>query len=57
MGLSGATTDDRPFVGQMGRWQNLRRENLERMRPLEVFGLPLARMIVLTILGIPQGLG
>jgi hypothetical protein len=46
------TTDDRPFVGQMGRWKNLTRESLEKMSPLEVFGLPLARMMILTILAV-----
>jgi hypothetical protein len=46
------TTDDRPFVGQMGRWKNLTKENLEKMRPLEVFGLPLAKMIILAILAV-----
>ena len=25
------TTDDRPFVGQMGLWRNLTRENLEKI--------------------------
>ncbi|MHB8997989.1 MAG: hypothetical protein ACYC7A_02975 [Thermoanaerobaculia bacterium] len=52
------TTDDRPFVGQLGLWRNLRGEREELtgrrkfLHSMEVFGYPMSRVILLTILGV-----
>ncbi len=54
------TVDDRPFVGQMGLWRNLGREEDERLpkrlRMLEVFGYPLSKVLLVTILVVLVGL-
>jgi hypothetical protein len=44
------TVDDRPFVGQMGLWKNFSRENAEKLRMMDVFGFPLAKVIIVTVL-------
>ena len=44
------STDDRPFVGQMGLWRNISRESLKRPMFLEVYGFPLSKILILTIL-------
>ena len=48
------TTDDRPFVAQMGLWRNLNRESLKKTSQWAEFfsGFPLSRLIVATILGV-----
>ncbi len=56
------TVDDRPFVGQMGLWRNLGREEDEgnerpkRLRMLEVFGYPLSKVLLIAILVVLVGL-
>jgi len=44
------TTDDRPFVGQMGLWRNFDWERPDKLVGLEVFGFPLSTLILLAIL-------
>ncbi len=44
------STDDRPFVAQMGLWKNFKFESPERLLPYEFFGYPLAKIIILIIL-------
>jgi len=44
------STDDRPFVAQMGLWKNFKFESMERLLPYEFFGYPLAKVIILIIL-------
>lgn len=46
------TTDERPFVGQMGRWRNLTPESLKKLSMLEVTGFPLSKVMILTILAV-----
>lgn len=46
------TTDDRPFVGQLGLWRNVTRESFGNLRMIEVNGFPLAKLMIVTILGI-----
>ncbi|MEZ4649327.1 MAG: hypothetical protein R3E97_11215 [Candidatus Eisenbacteria bacterium] len=46
------STDGRPFVGQMGLWKNLTRASVEKLMFLEVYGFPLAKLLVLTILAV-----
>jgi hypothetical protein len=46
------STDGRPFVGQMGLWKNVQRDKLEKLQMLEVFGFPLAKLMILTILAV-----
>jgi hypothetical protein len=45
-------TDDRPFVGQLGLWRKVNRKSLENIRMIEVNGFPLARLMIVTILGV-----
>lgn len=45
-------TDNRPFVAQMGRWQNLSSKAFERVMPYEFFGFPLSKLLILIILAI-----
>ena len=51
------SSDGRPFVGQMGLWSNLSRKSLEKLMFLEVYGFPLAKLLVLTILAVVVVLG
>jgi hypothetical protein len=44
------SVDDRPFVGQMGLWKNLSRENMESMRMMEIFGFPISKLLIVVIL-------
>ena len=44
------SVDDRPFIGQMGLWRNLSRGGDEERRTMEIFGYPLSKVILLTIL-------
>jgi hypothetical protein len=46
------TTDNAPFVGQMGLWRNLKRENLKKIQMIEVNGFPLSKVMILAILAI-----
>jgi hypothetical protein len=48
------STDDRPFVAQMGLWRNFDRESLGRINPWSEFftGFPLSKLIVVTILAV-----
>lgn len=47
------TTDNRPYIAQMGLLKNFSFERLESMVPyIEVFGFPLAKLMILIILGI-----
>ncbi len=43
-------TDDRPFVGQMGCWKNVRWEKPAKLSGFDVFGYPLSQLLILTIL-------
>ena len=44
------TTDDRPFVGQMGLLRNLKWEKPARMHGLGIFGFPISKVIVCVII-------
>ncbi|HUU85359.1 MAG TPA: hypothetical protein VM243_17810 [Phycisphaerae bacterium] len=44
------STDDRPFVGQMGLWRNFKWEKPASMLGLGVFGFPMTQVIVVVIL-------
>jgi hypothetical protein len=44
------TTDDRPFVAQMGLMKNFKFKGLDRILPYEFFGFPLAKIIITVIL-------
>lgn len=46
------TTDSRPFVGQMGLWKNVGAPKDGRLAGFEVFGYPIAKLMILTILGV-----
>lgn len=46
------TTDGRPFVGQMGLWRNVGAPKDGKLLAYEVFGYPLAKLMILTILGV-----
>ena len=46
------TTDDRPFVGQMGLWKNLTWKGLGKLGGFEVTGFPLARAMIVAILAV-----
>jgi hypothetical protein len=46
------STDDRPFVGQMGLWRNFGLEAPEKLAALEVFGYPLTKIMVLIIIAV-----
>jgi hypothetical protein len=46
------TTDDRPFVAQMGLWRNFKWDQLERVLPYEFMGFPLAKILILIILAV-----
>jgi hypothetical protein len=46
------TTDDRPFVGQMGLWKNFPPEERGQLVVLEVFGFPLSKIMIVIILGV-----
>lgn len=51
------TTDDRPFVAQLGKWQNLTRENLRQIDRLAEFdGFPLSKLTVVIILLVAIGI-
>jgi hypothetical protein len=45
-------TDDRPFIAQMGLWKNVKKENIEKLRPYELLGFPLSKIIILIILAV-----
>ncbi len=50
------TTDDRPFVAQLGKWQNLTREDLRQLERLAEFdGFPLSKLTVVIILLVAIG--
>jgi len=44
------STDNRPFIAQMGLWKNFKLENLDRVLPYEFFGFPLSKIIIIIIL-------
>ena len=44
------TTDNQPFIAQLGLWRNLTRESINRMQPYDMMGFPLSKLILLTIL-------
>ena len=46
------STDDQPFVGQMGLWRNLKWEKPEKLFGLGVFGFPLSQVILVIILAV-----
>jgi hypothetical protein len=41
--------DDRPFVAQLGLWKNFTLAGLEKVRPYEFVGFPLAKLLVVMI--------
>lgn len=44
-------TDDRPFVAQLGRWENLTAERLQKLNQYAEFaGFPLSRLLMIIIL-------
>ena len=43
-------TDDRPFVGQMGCWKNVRWERPAKLAGYDVAGYPLSQLVLLVIL-------
>ncbi|MCP4569834.1 MAG: hypothetical protein GY841_19820 [FCB group bacterium] len=43
-------TDNRPFIAQMGKWENFTAENREKILPYEFFGFPLSKVIIVIIL-------
>ena len=49
--------DDRPFVAQMGLWKNLDRKKLDKISGMEISGFPLAKLILVVILGLASLLG
>jgi spermidine synthase len=45
------TTDNRPFIAQMGMWKNLQWSKMEKVIPYsDVFGFPLSKLIIVIIL-------
>ena len=44
--------DNRPYVSQMGLWKNFSFDKLEKVLPYEVMGFPLAKMLIVIILGL-----
>ncbi|PKK83766.1 MAG: hypothetical protein CVT49_07035 [candidate division Zixibacteria bacterium HGW-Zixibacteria-1] len=44
------STDNQPFVAQMGLWKNFTSENLEKVLPYEFLGFPLSKIIIGIIL-------
>jgi len=47
------TTDDNPFVAQLGLWKNFSSEKLDKIRGhADLMGFPLSKIIIYTILGI-----
>jgi predicted membrane-bound spermidine synthase len=46
------STDDKPFVAQLGRWKNFKADNLNEIKPFEFSGYPLSKLIILIIIGI-----
>lgn len=45
------STDDRPFVAQMGLWKNFQADALDKVNPFAEFrGFPLSKVIIVTIL-------
>lgn len=44
--------DDRPYTGQLGRWDKFSWKALGELKPYEFRGFPLARVLILGILGI-----
>ncbi len=45
-------TDNRPFIAQMGLWKNFKTSGLDKIIPWEFKGFPLAKLIIIAILGI-----
>jgi hypothetical protein len=46
-------TDDRPFVAQMGLWDNYQRDRFEKVNPYaEFYGFPISKVIILIILAV-----
>ena len=45
-------TDDRPFVGQLGLWRNFDWEKPDKLFWLEIYGFPLATIILLLIISV-----
>ncbi|MCP4633546.1 MAG: MFS transporter, partial [candidate division Zixibacteria bacterium] len=43
-------TDNKPFIAQMGLWENFSFDNLERVLPYEFMGFPLSKVIFIIIL-------
>jgi hypothetical protein len=46
------TWDDKPFTAQLGRWQNLSSSAFQKVLPYEFFGFPLAKLLIVMILGV-----
>ena len=44
------TTDNKPFVAQMGLWKNFKFDALDKILPYEFYGFPLAKLIIVIIL-------
>jgi len=43
-------TDDKPFIAQMGRWDNFQWDNLDKVLPYEFMGFPLSKILIIIIL-------
>lgn len=47
------STDNKPFIAQMGLWKNLKKENLEKVNQYaEFYGFPLSKIVLTTILAV-----
>jgi hypothetical protein len=47
------STDDRPFIAQMGLWKNLKKENLDKVNQYaEFYGFPLSKIVLAVILAV-----
>ncbi len=46
------STDDHPFIAQMGLLKNLSAENMKHIIPLEIYGFPLSKIIVSILLSL-----
>jgi spermidine synthase len=50
-------TDDRPFVAQMGRWDQLDARRPQQAMGFEFTGFPLAKLMILTVLAVAVAVG
>ncbi len=47
------TSDNRPFIAQMGLWRNFEKSKLDKVIPYsDLYGFPLSQMIILILLGV-----